>query len=155
VLSISDSLDSTYSVVVGPVSSNGFDHYIAIAPNATGGTDTVTVTLSAPEANGWQMLALEYSGLALTAPFDSDAHDFGTGTAMSSGSMSTSSAHELLLAYGHSAAPVAGPGFTARDSESQNLVEDAVVFTTGSYSVTATTTSGIWTLILATFRSSE
>lgn len=44
--SISDSLDNTYSVVVGPVMSNNYLHYIAIAASSAGGSDTVTVTLS-------------------------------------------------------------------------------------------------------------
>jgi hypothetical protein len=149
--SISDSLDNTYSVVVGPVTSNGYLHYVAIASSSAGGNDTVTVTLSAAVAAGWQVLALEYTGLALSAPFDTEAHDSGNGSAMSSGSVSTSSAHELLLAYGHSSAPMAGPNYTARDSGTDSLVEDQVVFTTGNYTATATTTSGIWTLILATF----
>jgi hypothetical protein len=149
--SISDSLDNSYSVVVGPVATNGYAHYIAIASSSAGGSDTVTVTLSAAVASGWDVLGLEYTGLALTDAFDASAYDSGNGTTMSSGNVSTLSAHELLLAYGHSSGPMAGPGYTLRDSEDDNLVEDQVVFTTGKYTATATTTSGIWTLILATF----
>jgi hypothetical protein len=149
--SIGDSLDNSYAVVVGPVVSNGFDHYIAIASNAAGGSDTVTVTLSAAVSGGWELLALEYTGLALVAPFDTESDDSGDGSAMSSGSVSTSSAHELLLAFGHSSDPMAGSGYTTRDDGGDSLVEDQVVFTAGSYTATATTTSGIWTLILATF----
>jgi hypothetical protein len=149
--SIGDSLDNGYSVVAGPVVSNGFVHYVALASNVTGGSDAVTVTLSAAATAGWQMLALEYTGLALSDPFDTEAHDFGNSSDMSSGSVTTSSAHELLLAYGHASAPMAGPGFTTQASGNENLVEDQVVFATGDYTATGTTTSSIWTLILATF----
>jgi hypothetical protein len=149
-VSIADSLANTYAAVVGPITSNGYVHYIAIAPDSPAGSDTVTVTLS-DAAFDWDLLALEYSGLSLTHPFDMDAYDSGTGSAMSSGDVTTSSPHELLFAYGHSTAPMAGSGFTSRDSDGDNLVEDDVVFTTGSYDATASATSGIWTLILATF----
>jgi hypothetical protein len=152
---ITDSLDNTYSVVVGPVVTNGLVHYIALASNSAAGSDTVTVTLSAAESNNnsSEALALEYTGLALTDPFDAADYDSaGSGTVMSSGSVTTSVAHELLLAYGHSSDPMAGPGYTARDSGGGNsLVEDRIVFATGNYTATATTDAGIWTLILATF----
>jgi hypothetical protein len=147
---ISDSLGNNYAQVVGPVVGNGYDHYIAIAANSAAGNDTVTVTLSGATA-GWEVLALEYTGLALVAPFDSDSYELGVGAAMSSGSVSTSSAHELLLGYGHSTDPTAGTGYTARDTGAESLVEDRVVFATGDYTATATTPPGVWTLILATF----
>jgi hypothetical protein len=149
--SITDSLDNTYSVVVGPVVTNGYGHYIAIAADSPAGSDAVTITLSEPATADWELLALEYTGLSLAHPFDADAYDSGNGSAMSSGSASTSSAHELLFAYGHSTGPMAGSGYTARDSGDDSLVEDEVVFAPGSYDATGTATPGIWTLILATF----
>lgn len=148
---VSDSLGNTYALAVGPVVANGYDHYIAIAANSAAGDDTVTVTLSAAATGGWEVLALEYTGLALDTPFDTSAYDSGNGTAMTSGSVSTSSPHELLLGYGHAGEPVAGPGYTSRDTGPASLVEDRVVFATGDYTATATTSSGVWTLILATF----
>jgi hypothetical protein len=149
--SITDSLDNTYSVVVGPIVTNGFGHYIAIAPDSPAGSDAVAVTLSEAASADWELLALEYTGLSLTQPFDADAYDSGNGSAMSSGSASTSSAHELLFAYGHATGPMVGSGYTARDTGNNSLVEDEVVFATGNYDATGTATSSIWTLILATF----
>jgi hypothetical protein len=150
--SIDDSLANQYTAVVGPALANGYNHYIAIASSPAAGSDTVTVTLSGPVSAGWELLALEYTGLAPTDPFDASAYASGSdGSAMSSGSASTKSAHELLLAYGHSSGPMAGSGYTARDSTDESLVEDHVVFATGSYTATATTSPGIWTLLLATF----
>lgn len=149
--SITDSLGNTYAVVAGPVVTNGFVHYVAIASDSPGGSDTVTVRLSAEDAGGWDVLALEYTGLALTSPFDTTAYASGNSGTMTSGIASTSFAHELLIGYGHSTGMMAGPGYTARDTTTENLVEDQVVFTTGDYTATGTTTPGIWTLILATF----
>jgi hypothetical protein len=148
--SISDTLGNTYTIAGAPVVSNGFVHYIAFASSPAGGSDTVTVTLSA--AGAWTMVALEYGGLALSAPFDTAAHDSGSGSAMTSGSASTSSAHELLLAYAHASGPMIGPGFTMRYDGNSSLVEDQVMFGSGSYTATGPNTpAGIWTLLLATF----
>jgi hypothetical protein len=149
--SIGDSLGNTYTVVAGPVVTNGYVHYVAIASNSAGGDDTVTVKLSAAISGGWDVLALEYTGLALTAPFDKTTYESGNSGSMTSGSASTSFAHELLIGYGHSTGMMAGPGYTARETTNNNLVEDQVVFTTGDYTATGTTMPGIWTLILATF----
>ena len=150
--SISDSLGNAYTIVAGPVLSNGYLHYVAIAASSPAGSDAVTVTLSASQGSGgWELLALEYTGLAQAAPFDTMASDSGNGSAMSSGTVTTSDAHELLLAYGHSTGLMAGSGYTSRDKTNVSMVEDQVVFTTGSYTATATTNPGIWTLILATF----
>jgi hypothetical protein len=151
-VSIDDSLADTYSVVVGPVVSNGYAHYVAIAADAAAGSNVVTVTLSADVTDSWEILALEYSGLRRTAPFDVATYDSGDGSAMSSGIVSTSSPHELLLACGHSTDPGPGSGYTVRDTAQDSLVEDQVVVATGSYAATATATPGIWTLILIGLR---
>ena len=68
-MAIRDSLGNMYSVVVGPVVTNNLVHYIAIASSSPAGSDTATVTLSAAPG-GWEMLVLEYAGLAASAPFD-------------------------------------------------------------------------------------
>ena len=149
--SISDSLGNTYSVVAGPVVTNGFVHYVAIASNSPGGSDTVTVTLTAADAGGWDLLALEYTGLALTAPFDTTSYDSGNSGTMTTKTATTSFAHELLIGYGHSSGMMPGSGYTARNTTAENLVEDQVVFAAGDYTATGTTMPGIWTLILATF----
>ena len=150
-VSMADTLGNNYSLVLGPVVTNNLDHFVAFAPSSPGGTDTVTVTLSAAPG-GWEMLVLEYTGLTA---FDTATYNSApSGNMMSSGNVMTRSAHELLLAYGHSTTPMAGPGYTERAIRSSSLVEDSVVFAVGSYSATATTSPGIWTLILAAFEGS-
>jgi hypothetical protein len=81
----------------------------------------------------------------------------GTGTAVSSGSVTTTNANDLLVGadmvvYNYAAA---GTGYTARviSTPNSDLAEDRVVTTTGSYSATATqTSSGGWLMQLAAFR---
>ena len=146
---ITDSLANQYSVI-GPVTSNGFVHYIAVAHAAAGGSDSVTITLSAAPKAQWNLLAIEYAGLGQN-PYDGDTYDSGTGTAMMTGNVSVSSSHELLLAYAHSTGPEVGSDFTLRERASDSIVEDKVVFAPGNYSAAGVTTDGIWTLILATF----
>ena len=149
---ITDSLGSTYDLVVGPITSSNSEHYVAIATNVAGGSDTITVTLSVAPTTGADLFVLEYAGLALHNTFDVTSNATGSATAMSSGSATTNAAHELILGYAEAPSATKGSGFTTRVAESGNLVEDEVVFVTGSYDATATTTAGAWTMIMATFR---
>jgi hypothetical protein len=149
---ISDTLGNSYAVVVGPVTRTSNVHYVAAAFNAHPGTDTLSITLSAAPANDADLMALEYSGLALSNAFDVSANASGNGTAMASGTASTTAGHELILGYAEAASATAGTGFTEHSDQSGNIVEDFVAFTAGPYEATATTTGGNWTMILATFK---
>ena len=151
--SLTDSQGNAYNVVVGPISSGGDVHYVAVALNVSGGADTLTVSLSAAPQSGADLFVLEYSGLALANAFDVFAHQSGTATALTSGSATTTAAHELILGYAEASATTAGAGFASRATLSGNLVEDEVATTAGAHTATATTTSsGTWTMIMATFR---
>ena len=151
-VSISDTGGDTYAVVAGPIISGGDVHYVAVALDTTAATDTLTITLSAPTGGGSDLLVLEYAGLALANAFDVSANQSGTGTAMTSGSATTTFAHELILGYAETSMATAGAGFTSRAIQTGNMVEDKVVNTIGSYTATATTTSSTWTMIMAAFR---
>ena len=150
--SITDTLGNSYLVVVGPVNAAGDLHYVAVAANSAAGADTLTVTLSATPASGADLFMLEYSGLAFLNPFDVTANSNGNGTAMSSGPATTTKGHELVLGYAEAPSASVGAGFTLRSNNTGNIVEDNVVTTTGSYDATATTTTGAWTMIMATFK---
>jgi hypothetical protein len=102
--------------------------------------------------SGADLFAVEYSGLALNDAFDVVAYSSGNSAAMSSGTASTSVAHELILGYAEAPSASAGTGFAARASQSGNLIEDETVFETGPYQATATTGAGGWTMIMATFK---
>jgi hypothetical protein len=149
---ISDTLGNTYSVVVGPIDAAGDIHYVAVAADSMAGGDTVTVTLSAAPVNGSDLLVMEYSGLALANAFDVSAQASGNGTALSSGPATTTAAHELVLGYAEAPSASPGIGFTQRALLSGNLTEDKVVSTAGTYDATATTTTGAWVMVLATFK---
>ncbi len=150
--SITDTLNNTYTVVLGPHPGNSDQHYIAVAFDTAPGTDTLTLTLSAATNGGSDLLVVEYSGLALSGAFDVKSAMSGNGTAMTSGTAQTTAAHELLVGYAEAPSATAGTGFTMRANQSGNIEEDQVVFATGAYEATATTTTGVWTMMLATFK---
>lgn len=152
VSSITDTGNNAYQLVVGPVAGAGDTHYIAIAEDTAFGTDTITVTLSEAPTGGADLFALEYSGIVTSNAFDVSAVATGSDTAMDSGSAMTRSAPELILGYAEAPSASAGSGFTRRALQTGNLVEDMVAPMKGSYSATATTTAGSWTMLMATFK---
>ena len=97
----------------------------------------------------------EYSGLRTTAPFDVGTSASGAGTSASSGALTTAGASELLFAAGMTGASFTapGPGFASRviTAPDGDLVADAPAPTAGSYTVTASLSSGPWLLQLAAF----
>ncbi|MGC2462498.1 MAG: fibronectin type III domain-containing protein [Steroidobacteraceae bacterium] len=161
--SVTDSKGNSYSLAVGPtVSSGNATQSIYYAKNiaaAAAGANTATVNFSGsvPEAD---IRILEYSGLNTTSPLDVAVGASGTGTALSSGSVTTSNANDLLVGADmvlNSFAAV-GTGYTARiiTSPNSDLVEDQAVAATGSYSATSTqTASGWWVMQLAAFRAAS
>ncbi len=151
-VSVRDAFDNDYRVIVGPIAGDSDDHYILLAADVQGGADTLVVTLSAAPTGGSDLFALEYAGLALNSPFDVSANMTGTGTAMDSGAATTISAPELVLGYAEAANATPGTGFVKHATQSGNIVEDELAMTAGSYSATATTTGGGWTMLMATFR---
>ena len=79
----------------------------------------------------------------------------GTGTAANSGSVSTTAASELIFGAGTSGSSftTAGTGFTSRMINLYgNIAEDKTVNATGSYNATATDSSGVWVMQVATFK---
>jgi hypothetical protein len=150
--SITDTENNTYLTIVGPVDGAGDIHYIAMAKNVRAATsDTLTVTLAAAPTGGADLFALEYSGISTTTAVDTSSYATGSGTAMNSGSATTHSAPELILGYAEAPSASAGSGFTKRALQTGNLVEDKVANPAGSYSATATTTAGAWTMLMVTF----
>jgi hypothetical protein len=150
--SITDSLGNTYTTVVGPITAGGDIHYAAVALNVAAGADTITVTLDAPTGNGSDLFVLEYSGILGANAVDVTEQASGTGTAMSSTAGSTTNAHDLIIGYAEAPGATAGAGFTARKILAGNMVEDKVVFSTGSYDANAPTTSGNWEMIMVALK---
>jgi len=153
--SLTDSLGNTYNVVVNNVVGNSEQHYIAVAYDVAGGADTLSLALSAT-VSGADMLVVEYSGIASTNAYDVDAYASGTTstamTTISSGTATTTFAHELIVGYAEAPSATMGTGFTMRAMQSGNIVEDREVYATGTYAATAVTGAGGWEMLMATFK---
>src|SRR5579862_2225234 len=158
VQSITDSLGNTYTLAVGPTKGTSLTQSIYYAKDILGGSNSVTVTFSAP-AEFPDVRILEYTGADTTSPLDVSASALGNSASANSGSATTKLANELIfgadtVATGNAAA---GTNFTPRiiTPHDSDLAEDRSVTTTGTYSATATlTSSGAWIMQMATFKAS-
>ncbi len=154
--SVTDSLGNVYTAGVSPArwSSGKYSTQVFYATNAAGGADTVTATFGTAVTQFGIVYAHEYSGVRQSAPLDVTATATGTSGSLNSGSAPTSYATDLIFAGGVSAATVtaAGSGFTARSKSEGNMTEDRVVTAVGSYSATATNSSGAWGMQMVAFK---
>jgi hypothetical protein len=124
------------------------------AKNIKGGTTTVKARFGRSASSFGILYIHEYSGIDRANPLDVARASKGTGTAMDSGAVTTTTARELLFGAGASIGSVTngGPGFTVRSTEYGNLTQDRNVTTAGSYGSTATHTGGGWVMQVAAFR---
>ena len=158
VTSVSDSLLNAYTLAVGPTTGTGLSQSIYYAKDIASGSNTVTVTFNQAAANP-DIRILEYAGLDTVSPLDVTAAAVGNSNSASSGSATTTAASELILGADTIAITTTGPGsgFTRRiiTSPDSDLVEDKVVSTSGSYSATATLSSGSWVMQMAAFKAAS
>jgi hypothetical protein len=156
--SVTDTKGNTYTGAVGPTSNTGLQQAIYYAKNIAGGSNTVTVKFNQLAAYP-DVRILEYSGLDPTSPLDVKAAAAGNGTSASSGSVTTTSAKELIFGAGSTtgtAFTAPGPGFTTRVINIYgNLAEDEIVSSAGSYAATATNSGGYWIMQMATFKAKQ
>jgi hypothetical protein len=155
VTGISDTRGNTYTLAIGPTTGTGLRQSIYYAKSIAAGANTVTVTFS-QAAVFVDVRILEYSGLDTVNPFDKAAGAVGSGTAASSGAVTTAAANELIFGAGMTLATFTGPGtgFTTRiiTSPDADIAEDRTVTATGSYSATAPNTTSNWVMQVATFQ---
>ena len=158
VSSVTDTKGNTYTLAVGPTRDTSQSVSIYYAKNiaaATAGANTVTVTFNA-SVFGADVRIAEYSGIDTSAPFDVANGASGSGTALSSGSMTTTTANEVIVGGNvlANSTTAVGSGFTSRVQTTHgHILEDRIVTATGSYAATATQgPSGIWAMVGATFR---
>ena len=158
VTSVSDSLLNAYTLAVGPTTGTGLSQSIYYAKDIASGSNTVTVTFNQAAANP-DIRILEYAGLDTVSPLDVTAAAVGNSNSASSGLATTTAASELILGADTIAITTTGPGsgFTRRiiTSPDSDLVEDKVVSTSGSYSATATLSSGSWVMQMAAFKAAS
>ena len=157
--SVVDSKGNVYSRAVGPTSISGtLSQSIYYARNivaAPAGSNTVTVTFSTAAAYP-DIRILEYSGADPNTPVDVTAASSGNGTNSSSGAATTTNPIDLLFGANTVTSTTSGPGpgYTSRmiTSPDEDIAEDQVVTTTGSYSATAPISSGSWIMQMVAFR---
>jgi glucose/arabinose dehydrogenase/PKD repeat protein len=157
IASVTDSAGNAYQVAAPTSRGAGVSQAIYYARNikaAAAGANTVTVVFSTavPYAD---VRIVEYSGLDPANPFDKTASAAGTAATASSGTVTTTSATELIFGAGVTTGgfTAAGSGFTTRiiTVPDADIVADLIVTSTGSYAASATG-SGSWVMQVATFR---
>ena len=159
VSSVVDSSGNTYALAVGPTSISGTlsqsIYYAKKIAAAGAGANTVTVTFTTAAAYP-DIRILEYNGADPNTPVDVTAANTGNGTSSSSGSMTTTNATDLIFGANIVTSITSGPGsgFTSRllTSPDGDIAEDEMVSSTGSYSATATQSSGAWIMQMVAFR---
>jgi chitodextrinase len=157
VTSVTNTAGNLYQPAIPTFRGNGPSQAIYYAANiaaAPAGGNSVSVAFS-QAAVFVDLRVTEYSGLRTTAPFDAGTSASGAGIAASSGALATAAPSELLFAAGMTGGTftAAGPGFTSRvvTAPDGDLVADAPAPTAGSYTATASLSSGTWLLRLAAF----
>lgn len=144
-----DTLNDTYTIVVGPADDPSYRNVIAATFGAPGGANTVTAT--ATTNTDIYLWAAEYKGVVA---FDTGTFAVGTGTSASSGAITTAQNKELLFGYaGYWVGGSVSPNFTARSASGSGIVEDRVLSAAGSYTLTGTQNSSAnWAFLLGAFK---
>jgi len=152
VQSVTDTKGNTYTLATGPTTQTYCPsktypgttqtqavYYAKNIGSAAASGNTVTVTFTAALGSATVRIA-EYSGLDAVNPVDVSVAAFAstTNTTASSGSVTTTNAHDLLIAADLTDAGTigAGAGYTSRILNT-DILEDEIVTATGSYSATA------------------
>jgi hypothetical protein len=152
VITVSDSQLNTYTLAATLTPGNGLRQEIFFAPGIKAGINTVQVNF-APAAAFPDVRILEYGGVdTLDAPATASAS--GTGAAANSGAKTTAKPNELIFGAGTCSNVFSGPGagFTQRIlNPFGNLAEDRTVTAVGSFSATATNTTGAWIMQMVCF----
>ena len=162
VSSVADSKGNVYKVAVGPTIQSGTAtqviYYASNIAAAAANANTVTVTFNTG-ARYADIRIAEYSGINPATPVDAVAAGQGNGTSSSSGSVTTTNANDLLVGANivQMGTMGAGSGYANRviTSPDGDILEDQAVTVTGSYSATASLTSGAWIMQMVAFRAAS
>jgi len=142
---------------------NGDTFAIFYAENIAGGANTVTVS-DAISNNTLRFALLEYSGLAASNSLDVTAAAQGTGASVSSGSVTTTAAGDLILGAlmtGSGVTYTPGGGFAIEERvpaapNTKLAVEDQIQGTAGVVTANATlSSSATWGSAAAAFKSAS
>jgi hypothetical protein len=157
--SVTDTKGNVYAVAKSAIVISGSRslaiYYAKNVTSATAGANAVTVTFNG-NTNGPDIRILEYSGIDPASPLDVSVGASGSGQTHSSGPVMTTNANDLLVAANDVAHSTytADSNFTQRLlTDHQNIVEDRVVTTVGSYSASAwQDPSGDWIMEMVAFK---
>ena len=155
IAAVSDSAGNIYQQAIATSRGNGLSQAIYYASDIGGapaGGNQVTVTFDQPAA----FVDLRIAEYSFVGPFDAGASASGNGSSASSGPVTATESSELLFAAGMTGTTFTAPGagFTSRviTAPDADIVEDQLAASAGSYSATATLSSGTWLLQLAAFK---
>ena len=160
VTSIFDSAGNVYQLAVGPtVGHESQSIYYAKNIVNSGANNVVTVSFSPPAAFP-DIRVLEYQGLDPNNPVDATTSGSGSSTLSTTPLIVTSNPLDMIVAANTVATGVTGPGggyvrriLTVPDTD---IVEDWLVASPGSYSVTAPISpSGGWVMQAVAFKASS
>ena len=162
VVSVSDSSGNTYAIAASPLVYSGSRtqvmYYAKNIAAASAATNTVTVTLS-NAVDCADVRILEYSGIDPNNPLDLSVGASGIGGDLDSGTLSTSSANELLVSANDVEHAINGTGsnYTQRlYTDDGDDTEDQIVVSAGNYNITQTQDGwGGWILQLAAFKAAS
>jgi hypothetical protein len=154
VSSVTDNLGNVYQPAFPMVRGEfNYSHQVWYAQAAHGGSDTVEVTVD--EYTQIILYLHEYGGFEGSAVLDATSVATGSGGLMDSGMVTLSSEPELLFAYAVSIATVdqPPPGFTQRETCSNDMDADRVVLAGGTYNAAFQGSNGPWSSMLLAFKS--
>jgi hypothetical protein len=151
VVTVTDSAGNPYARLG---TSGGLSVWVAANMRASG-ADAITVAFAGN--SGYTAAAAVYSGLALASPLDAMIATSGQGTTLSTGTITTSHPHDLIVGIvGSNGSLVAGAGFTKRVGGNFSLIEDREVTSTGSYGATATAgQNSNWSMAMVALKAAD
>ena len=156
-VTVTDTNKNTYIQAITKSNPNDIHQlYLFYAQSTASAADTVTVKISTSNPLV-RMAILEYSGVLATGALDQVSSAVGSGTAVSSGSVITTAANELLIgvaANANGAAWTAGAGWVVHDTPANKIADEDQIVTapTTAAATFNLSKSDIWTAIIATFK---
>ncbi|WP_431213065.1 T9SS type A sorting domain-containing protein [Puia sp. P3] len=130
--------------------------YYAYNIDADASKIKVTATLNNNTTALFEIYISEYSNVLTTSdPLDKNKTATGTGTAINTGSVTTTAGNELVwgIAVGEDQAIHGGTGYNVRSTDQDNIVEDKTASTAGSFNASFTAVSSTnWVAQVATFK---
>jgi len=157
--SVTDSIGNTYAVAAAPVvqsaTASQAIYYAKNIAAAAAGANTVTVNFNVAARHADIRIA-EYGGVDPLNPLDTSVGAQGNTATSDSGAVATTNTNDLLIGANVVQSTSTGPGtgYTSRGiTVDGDILEDQVVFATGSYNATAVLDKvQLWIMQLAAFR---